>query len=352
MEAGKDTNQNSAITSHQFQFTGNGAEYFKIWIVNLLLSIITLGIYSAWAKVRTNRYFYGNTHLDGSTFDYLANPISILKGRLVAVALLAIYIAISSFMPGMEIIFILMLFLISPWLIVKALAFKAQNSAYRNIRFDFLGTTANAAKSYILLPLLAIPTLGLLFPYVRFKQTQFSVENHVFGQEKFTFKAQTGDYYKVFLVVFLAFIVFMTINFGILSDLSNANVEQDPEAAAKAMLAIVPFMYAFFGLIAVYVQVKLLNILYSNSQLGEAFELSSDYKVGRMLWIHVSNLVAVVFTLGLFYPWAKVRIAKYKAEKIQLNARADLDSFTSKQIEKAGATGDEIGEIFAVDLAI
>ena len=44
-----------------FSFTGNASEYFGIWIVNLLLSIVTFGIYTAWAKVRRLRYFYGNT---------------------------------------------------------------------------------------------------------------------------------------------------------------------------------------------------------------------------------------------------------------------------------------------------
>jgi len=36
----------------KFVFHGTGREYFKIWIVNLVLTIATLGIYAAWAKVR------------------------------------------------------------------------------------------------------------------------------------------------------------------------------------------------------------------------------------------------------------------------------------------------------------
>ena len=55
-----------------FEFRGNGGEYFRIWIVNLLLTIVTLGIYSAWAKVRRLRYFYGNTYLDGHPFEFQA----------------------------------------------------------------------------------------------------------------------------------------------------------------------------------------------------------------------------------------------------------------------------------------
>ena len=68
-----------------FEFRATGSEYFRIWIVNLLLTIVTLGIYSAWAKVRRLRYFYGSTALEGTSFDYHADPKAILKGRLIAV---------------------------------------------------------------------------------------------------------------------------------------------------------------------------------------------------------------------------------------------------------------------------
>ena len=81
---------------HYLSFTGSGGEYFKIWIVNILLTIITLGIYSAWAKVRTNQYFYGNTILDNASFQYLAKPLNILKGRIIAVTVLIVYSVIQN----------------------------------------------------------------------------------------------------------------------------------------------------------------------------------------------------------------------------------------------------------------
>ena len=58
----------STVKTEQIQFTGKAGEYFAIWIVNVALTILTLGIYSAWAKVRTNQYFYGNTFLADSAF--------------------------------------------------------------------------------------------------------------------------------------------------------------------------------------------------------------------------------------------------------------------------------------------
>ena len=63
------------------QFTGSALEYFRIWIVNVCLTLVTLGIFSAWAKVRKKRYFYSHTLLDGTPFQYLGMPIPILKGR-------------------------------------------------------------------------------------------------------------------------------------------------------------------------------------------------------------------------------------------------------------------------------
>ncbi|MEM9624119.1 MAG: DUF898 family protein, partial [Pseudomonadota bacterium] len=50
-----DTVQSEQSRSSTLSFTGDGTEYFRIWIVNLTLTLLTLGIYSAWAKVRTNR---------------------------------------------------------------------------------------------------------------------------------------------------------------------------------------------------------------------------------------------------------------------------------------------------------
>jgi hypothetical protein len=72
-----------------FIFTGDGGEYFRIWIVNLLLTVLTLGLYSAWAKVRKAKYFRNNTRLDGHVFHFHGRPPAILRGRVLAFFLLA-----------------------------------------------------------------------------------------------------------------------------------------------------------------------------------------------------------------------------------------------------------------------
>src|SRR5262249_21595176 len=83
-----------------FMFRGTGSEYFRIWIVNLALTVLTLGIYSAWATVRTRRYFRGNTFLGDHSFDYHASPVRILIGRAIALVLLVSYNVSVNFYGG------------------------------------------------------------------------------------------------------------------------------------------------------------------------------------------------------------------------------------------------------------
>jgi hypothetical protein len=109
---------------HRFVFDGRAGEYFRIWIVNLALSILTLGIFSAWAKVRTQRYFYGNTRLAGVPFEYLAKPLPILKGRIIAVVLFSGYVLAGQVSIGLQLGLALLIAVLTPWLVVRGAAFR------------------------------------------------------------------------------------------------------------------------------------------------------------------------------------------------------------------------------------
>ena len=124
----------------RLRFTGTGGEYFRIWIVNLFLSVLTLGIYSAWAKVRTRRYFYAHTLLADHPFDYRANPWFILRGNLILGFGLLLFLAIESFGPVYSGIVLAVFYAFLPFLIYKSLRFNAYNSSYRNLCFPFRGS--------------------------------------------------------------------------------------------------------------------------------------------------------------------------------------------------------------------
>lgn len=106
----------------RLEFRGQGSEYFRVWIVNVLLSVVTLGIYSAWATVRNRRYFCGNTFLDDSHFDFHGDPRAILVGRVIAIFLLAGYAGGGYLHPAAPAVTLLLIAVMMPWLIVRSCA--------------------------------------------------------------------------------------------------------------------------------------------------------------------------------------------------------------------------------------
>src|ERR1700748_885810 len=82
--------ETDVATTHAVEFRGTGREYFRVWLVNVTLTLLTLGLYGPWAKVRTRRYFHGVTSLAGYSFEYHAAPLRILWGRALVAAMLLV----------------------------------------------------------------------------------------------------------------------------------------------------------------------------------------------------------------------------------------------------------------------
>ena len=212
VESNAPTNQTAPpIFSGKVQFSGKGAEFFGIWIVNILLSVITLGIYSAWAKVRTYRYFYGHTRIDGHSFDYLATPIQILKGRILAVIVFLVYTFTTSFLPIVGLIFALGFIFLMPWIINQGLRFNMRMTRHRNVRFAFKGSYGQAFINFILLPVASIFTLYLLMPYVLKRIDSYIHSNISYGDKPLTVNLKGETYYLTALICFVISSITMVI---------------------------------------------------------------------------------------------------------------------------------------------
>ena len=319
-----------------FEFSGKGSEYFKIWLVNIILSVITLGIYSAWAKVRRKQYFYGNTTLSGSSFEYLADPVKILKGRLIVVGFFILYSILSGLLPLVSGIMSLAFILILPWLIVRSLVFNARNSALRNVRFGFKGSIMGAAKAFILWPLAATLTLGILFPYVYFRQKKFIVENSVYGRTPFVYTATAREYYRICfgaLIPILGGIVLVVLCAFFL-----------PPVSALVFLVLYLYLFAYFS-------VKTTNLLFNTSSLSH-HRFEAGLKTGEYMMLVLTNSLGVAVTLGLFFPFAKVRTAQYKFQHLTLLASGDLAGFMDDEERQVSALGEEVGDFFDMDFGL
>jgi len=341
-----------------FVFSGGSFEYFGIWISNLFLTILTLGIYSAWAKVRRLRYFYGNTTVADHSFDFHGSPIAILKGRLLAVAFFVVYNISITVFPSSVFVFLVVFIFLFPWVITRSLRFNARMTSYRNVRFDFHGSYFGALYALIIWPIIGFLSLFTLMPFATRATQNYLARNFSYGGRPFKGKLPIGPIYIYFLQTILFFLglavlvgavgYFITITTGLSTEL---NVE-DPEQPAVGGVFILGYFLLLFVLVIapIYYSTKVHNLLYNTVVLDERHGFDSRLGPMRMVWIVLTNLLAVALTLGLLYPWTQIRLARYRAANTTLIAGENLDKYTS-QVEADSATGDAFGDVLDFDIA-
>lgn len=317
------------------EFTGTAGAYFRIWTVNTALTIVTLGIYSAWAKVRAQRYFHGHTRIDGASFEYLAEPMQILKGRLLAAGVLVTYTGATHLVPVAGIVFGAGFALALPWLVTRALAFRAYHTAYRGVRFGFDGRYPEALRAYLLIPLLVPLTAGLAYPWAQYRQKRFVIDHARFGATPFRLETTVGEFYLVYLVAAGIVGAALLVTVGLKA------------AVPVPFLAVVPAIaYAYYR-----ASTAVTNRAYNGTRLGpHGFE--STLGGGRMLWIVATNTAAIVLSLGLLLPWARIRTMRYRAACLRVRAAGPLDDFVAGQEAQASALGEELGDFLGFDIGL
>lgn len=367
-------------------FSGRGGEFFRIWIVNLSLSLLTLGLYSAWAKVRTQRYFHGCTWVGGANFEYLAEPLHILRARLLAVAVLLVYLVVTTALPFTEPLFLFAFALGLPWVIQRSLRFRARMTAHRNLQFRFHGGYGGAWLAYLLWPLLALLTLGLAWPAADRARTRYRLGQLAYGRSRLCFDGGLAAWYRLYLPVLLAGLLLLPgggwlgwhQGQGLAAGYSDAELielfagsDAAPAAAAdgepapdldvellRQLIAVTAaWLGAVLGLLVLlllsrpYLEAYRYNLAWGSTTLG-GHGFRGDLRARDLLWIHASNALAILFSLGLLIPWARVRLARYKVQGLSLLVQGSLTDFLADQGQGPGAAGEELGEMFGVDLGL
>ncbi len=388
-------------------FEGTGAEYFKIWIVNILLTIVTLGIYYPWAKVRTHRYFYANSTLENRNFEYHATGKQLFVGYLIAVALLIVYTGIQAISPILGLVALLILFLAIPWIIWRSLKFNLRMTSFSNVRFGFDGQLGGAYVNYLLLPIacfiafyapfiilglivtsqqasfgvamgfitfiVTILLMGLsvfLFSFMKKKHTHYAINGYGYGQGQFLTDVEVKPFFKIllksigisvllFTAIMIIIAIFASLTVGIDEIIGmGANLE-NPETMQESMsqlfMITVPVYLGFIivSLISfAYIYTRQRTYILANCVLDEKITFASTLKAIPFAWIMISNLLMTIFTLGLALPWAKVRMARTVLENTQVDVSVGFDAYLTQQQSEQSSLGDQIGDAFDVDVGI
>jgi uncharacterized membrane protein YjgN (DUF898 family) len=344
-----------ALKWHRIDFDGTGGEYFRIWIVNLVLTILTLGIYGAWAKVRTWRYFYGNTRIGQHALDYHGSPVRILIGRLIAIVIVVAYAVSTRLTPYALFFWAPVIAIAFPWLVVSSLRFNARNTSYRNVRLNFNATYWHAVWAYVVWPILAILSLGLFVPLMRRAQDYFYINHHSFGGRPFRAKIPAWRIYLIFVTALLmvAGVVLALIVLGVAVDLSKGG---NPAIITDDIIVILPVIYLGLPLwltyVGSYLQASVVNLALSNTTLDAKHRLESDLEAFPLLSIAVGNAILLVITLGLYYPWAVIKLRRYMTGQILIGLADDIEEYTSEVIATQGAIGEEVAAVFDINIGL
>ena len=369
-----------------FEFRGKAGEFFKIWIVNIALTLLTLGIYSAWAKVRTNRYLYGNTYLNNSNFEFNADPKRILIGRTIIVIFYGAFLIFGNYLnmykvaTGIFVVFLLLL----PWLIRQAISFRLKSASYRNIPFKF---HAKARSFYLLsiigiVTIIALPTLIVLaskmspetagivgfigyillfvviIPVLYRRYKALVVNNSSYANAKFYFSATRKDAVKVFakmgFLTFVVSLIFGAITLAItgmgstLLSYIPINITHHP-MFKYAITIFGMILYLFFtGLYKGIADGYLSNFVRNHSRLEDS-KFKGELDPTTLGIISATNALILIFSLGLLYPYTKLRYLRYKIEHTYFSCD-NYDKFISQGYDSTNPIGEEAMDFFDIDI--
>jgi uncharacterized membrane protein YjgN (DUF898 family) len=363
----------SSVTAHAppaLDFTGSGAEYFRIWIVNLLLTVATLGIYSAWAKTRRLQYFYRNTELAGASFDFRGNPKAILRGRILAVILLAAYHYAFGFSARAGMVVIALLLAGLPFMMRSALRFRLSNTWYRGLPFGFAGDIAGAYRVY-LLPLAmfvlpgaiissmpqnaiarAIVLLYLFWPLMHGAMKRYQHGNMMYGDQRAGFTLTSARLAAPYLAATVAGLVAVAV-FGIAvyTTLAGRDAASGAATSMAPIVAATALLYLFVLLSGLFIMVRMNNMAWSDTRFP-GVRIACAMKVRSYLRLQAVNVLLTLLTLGLYRPFAAVRTWRYRLAHVHIEAPEGFETAAGVAGRRAPtAAGDGAADFLGVDLS-
>jgi uncharacterized membrane protein YjgN (DUF898 family) len=384
--------QPTPATTLSVAFTGSGSEYFRIWIVNLLLTLVTLGLYYPWAKVRRLRYFHGNTLIGGEPLGFHADPKKMLKGYLLVTVLLVLYSVAGHFHAVAGLVAFIAVMLIWPALLKSSMQFRLANTSWRGLRFRFTGDLRGAYAAmiplflpalclvaslvfvpdqnkppnwYVYVTLAVFAAIALLFPWLFQRLKVYQHNHYTLASQHTRFQATVGMFYKayikmvgVYLLSIVALGVIAAVVGGLVAVLARHASNPLAEAFNEKSVWFVVAMAAVFlvvtlvfvALVKPYITTRMQNLVWANTR-SEDVRILSNLKARSMLWLSIKNWVLVVFTLGLYWPFAAIARVRMQLEAVGISSQVSLDSLVSQgQGTEGEAAGDAAGDLFGLDI--
>lgn len=302
-------------------FHGTGGSLFGIQIVNMLLTILTLGGYYFWGKSKVRTYILSQIEFAGDRFAYHGTGKELLMGFLKAVLIFGVPLAVLLLGPELGgasetvngVSFLIaygVAFLFVPVAKVGARRYRMSRTSWRGIRFSFRGQIMDFFKLLMKGQFLTMLTFGLYYPYFETRKHGFMVDHSYFGNQKFNFDGHGRDLWRPYITAML----------------------------------LAPFT---LGLYWFWFFAEKHRYFWDNTSVGYA-RFRSTMTGGAYLWLWVGNILLLVVTLGLAWPWVVVRNAQFTFRYLTLEGSLDLAEI-QQEAQFASPTGEGLASFLDLD---
>jgi uncharacterized membrane protein YjgN (DUF898 family) len=307
-----------AQTPQRVHFHGTGGTLFGIMLANILLSIVTLGIYSFWGRTRIRKYFWSSTQFDGDPFGYHGTGGELFKGYLMAMGALmgmAILLGLMTTLweptgtsgALMGIAFWLAIMAFVPFAIVSARRYRLSRTSWRNIRFALRADMFDFVKLWLWGAVLCVITLGVYMPFFQNRLRAFFTEHTHVGTEVFHYDGEGRDLFPKFLL---------------------------------GLLLTIPTL----GLCWIWYKAERHRYYWEHTYFSEGRFLSS-VSGGGLFELTITNYLLIVFTLGIATPWVLIRHFQFFAERLEFRGAIDYARI-AQEAEGASAIGEGLADLF------
>lgn len=307
---------------HEISFHGNGGQYFGIWIVNLLLTLVTVGLYYPWARAATMKYFWQETELAGSRFQFHGTGQEMFVGFIKAIGIvLGLYFVFGmSMWLGIPIIGSLVFFFgmlaLIPIAIHGATRYRMSRTSWRGVHFGYRGDLQALVRECVVGGLLTLVTFGIYSFWLTCKIRQYVIGHIRFGNIQFEWRGRGGELFGITIAGYLLTILSLGI-------------------------------YSFWWMRDVF-RFYIDNI--HATQDGRRLSLRSTATGGGFFGLIVVNFLLLIFTLGLATPWVTVRTLEFVFHHIEIDGAFDPNSLRQTEEDYRDATGDDMADM--LDLGI
>jgi uncharacterized membrane protein YjgN (DUF898 family) len=190
-------------------------------------------------------------------------------------------------------------------------------------------------------------------PYAWYKQNQYMINNHRFGRTNGESSARASDFYVIFFVLMgvgVGAIVAVFVGAAISMSVTGLPTEENPVPGVAAIVTVYAlFLLAYIAIYAVF-QAMYFHVVYDNICVSDN-RVRNSVTVGGYFRVVLVNSIMTVLTLGIFYPWAAVRMSRYLQSNLWVEA-TDLGSFVAHEADQVNALGDELGEAFDLGIGL